>query len=293
MSATSRGLRSFVSREVSVCSRCLFSTSSSVLSGHNRWSKIKHDKGAVDAKKNVQRSIFSREIALASKLYGGDPNMNPRLAAILVNAKKAGFPKASMESAIARGQGKSATGAALENFTLEVIVPPTVAMIIETETDNKARTMMDLRHLVKVHGGTVTPTTYLFQKRGRVAFSADDGKTSVDDVLDDAIEAGAEDVEADDDGGIVVWTEPNRTTAAANALHKSHGLKVESADIIWDANEDTKVPLDGEHMDAVKGLSALLDALQDNPNVQGVYANAAQGSLTDEVWEELVGKLDA
>lgn len=198
-----------------------------------------------------------------------------------------------MESAIARGQGKSATGTALEHFTLEVIMPPTVAMIIETETDNKARTLMDLRHLVKINGGTSTSTAYLFQKRGRVAFSAGEGKTSVDDVLDAAIEAGAEDVEADEQGGIVVWTEPNQTVAAAEALRKSHGLQVESADIIWDANEDTKVPLDAENMDAVKNLNALLDALQENPNVQGVYANAAQGTLTDGVWEELAGKLDA
>lgn len=198
-----------------------------------------------------------------------------------------------MEAAIARGQGKSTTGAALENFTLEVIVPPTVAMIVETETDNKARTMMDLRYLVKGYGGTVTPTTYLFQKKGRVAFQADERKIGVDDVLDDAIEAGAEDVETDEDGSIIVWTEPNKTTAAAEALHRSHGLKVESADIIWDANEDTKVPLDREQTDALKSLGALLEALQDNPNVQGVYANVAQGNLADDVWEELAGNLDA
>ncbi len=205
----------------------------------------------------------------------------------------AGFPKASMESAIARGQGKSASGAALENLTLEAIVPPAVALIIESETDNKARTMMDLRHLVKVHGGNSTPTTYLFQKKGRVVFEADDRKIGVDEVLDDAIEAGAEDVETDEDGSIVVWTEPNKTTATAEALLKSHGLKVESADIIWDANEDTKVPLQAEASDAVKSLSALLEALQDNPNVQGVYANVAQGTLADDVWDELQGKLDA
>ncbi|PBP22812.1 hypothetical protein BUE80_DR006347 [Diplocarpon rosae] len=292
MATTSRGIHTLVPRRSLICLRCLFSTSSSAQSGHNRWSKIKHDKGAVDAKKNVLRSALSREIILASKLYGGDPNMNPRLAAILVNAKKAGFPKASIESAIARGQGKSSTGAALESFTLEVIVPPTVAMIIETETDNKARTMMDLRHLVKVHGGTVTPTTYLFQKKGRVEFEAEEGK-GVDEVLDDAIEAGAEDVEADDDGNIVVWTEPNKTTATAEALQKCHGLKVTSSDIIWDPNEDTKAPLDAQQPDTIKSLVAFLDALQNESNVQGVYANCAQGNLTDEEWEEVSGKLDA
>jgi len=196
-----------------------------------------------------------------------------------------------MEAAIARGQGKSATGAALENVSLEVIMPPTVAMIIECETDNRARTLADLRHLVKVHGGSVTPTSYLFQKKGRLAFEKDERNLGVDEVLDGAIEAGAEDVEMDEDGSIVVWTEPNNTTAAAEALQSSHGLKVESMDIIWDANEDTKVPLDPS--DAVGKLSQLLETLQDNSSVQGIYANIAQGSLSDAEWENLQGNLDA
>jgi transcriptional/translational regulatory protein YebC/TACO1 len=190
----------------------------------------------------------------------------------------AGLPKATMEAAIARGQGKSATGAILENVTLEVIMPSTVAMIIESETDNKARTMMDLRHLIKQHGGSVTPTNYLFQKKGRIAFEKDERNLGVDEVLDEAIEAGAEDVEADEDGTIIVWTEPNKTMSAADALQKSLNLKVESSDIIWDP---------------AKELSAFVQALQDNPNVQGVYANAAQGSLADDVWEDLQEKLDA
>jgi transcriptional/translational regulatory protein YebC/TACO1 len=203
----------------------------------------------------------------------------------------AGFPKASMEAAIARGQGKSTTGATLENVTLEVIMPPTVAMIIESETDNKARTMMDLRLLVKVHGGTVTPTNYLFQKKGRIEFEKDERNLGVDEVLDEAIEAGAEDVEANEDGSIVVWTEPNKTMAAAEALQKSLNLKVESSDVIWDPNEDTKVSLESE--DAVKALLAFVEALQDNPQVQGVYANVAQGSITDDVWEDLEGRLES
>jgi transcriptional/translational regulatory protein YebC/TACO1 len=196
-----------------------------------------------------------------------------------------------MESAIARGQGKSATGAALEYVTLEVIMPPTVAMIIETETDNRARTLSDLRYLVKSHGGSVTPTSYLFQKKGRVAFEKDERNLGVDDVLDEAIEAGAEDVEADEDGSIVLWTEPNMMTSAAEAMQKSFGLKVESSDIIWDANEDTKVAL--EDKEAAEKLTSFIVAVQENPNVQGVYANVAQGSLTDEVWEDLASRLDA
>ncbi len=195
-----------------------------------------------------------------------------------------------MEAAVARAQGRSATGAALQMLTLEVIMPPTLGMIIESETDNKARTMTDLRFAVKQKGGSVTPTSYLFQKKGRVAFESDE-KVGVDEVLDAAIEAGAEDVEEDEDGSIVVWTEPNMTTAAAQALSKSHGLKVERSDILWDPNEDTKAPL--EPGDALTRMTELIDILQENPNVTGVYANAAQGTLPDDVWEELQEKLDS
>jgi len=197
-----------------------------------------------------------------------------------------------MEAAIARGQGKSASGAALENVTLEVITSSTVAMIIEMETDNRNRTLADVRSLVKAHGGNVTPTNYLFSKMGRVVFEKEDKDIGVDEVLDEAIEAGAEDVETDEDGSIVVWTEPSKTMAAAEALQKSHGLKVESSDIIWDANEDTRVTLDSE--DAVTAMSEFIEALRDHPNVQGVYANVAKGaSLPDDVFEVLLEKLDA
>jgi transcriptional/translational regulatory protein YebC/TACO1 len=196
-----------------------------------------------------------------------------------------------MQAAIARGQGRTVSGAALENVMLEVIMPPTVAMIIEVETDNKNRTMQDLRVLIKSYGGSVTPTNYLFQRKGRVLFEKDERNLGVDEVLDEAIEAGAEDIETDEDGSIVVWTEPNKTLAAADALQKSLNLKVESSDIIWDPNEDTQVALESE--DVVKELSGFVDALRDNPQVQGVYANAAQGSLADEVWENWQDRLDA
>jgi transcriptional/translational regulatory protein YebC/TACO1 len=196
-----------------------------------------------------------------------------------------------VEAAIARGQGKSATGAALENLTLEVIMPPTVAMVIDAETDNKNRTLMELRTLVKNYRGSVTPTAYLFQRKGRLQFEKDERNLGVDEVLDEAIEAGAEDVELDEDGKIVVWTQPNNVTAAANALQTSLGLNVESSDIIWDANEDTRVPLESESQ--AKALAEFVTAIQDNSNVQGVYSNAIQGSLPDESWDDFASRLDA
>lgn len=195
-----------------------------------------------------------------------------------------------MEGAIARGQGRSVSGAALEYITLEAIMPSSVAMIVEAETENARRTLEDLRHTFRKHGGRVSPTAYLFQKRGRLSFEKDERNLGVDEVLDDAIEAGAEDVEADDDGNILVWTEPNKTTSAATALQKSRELKLESSDIIWHANEDTKIPLGPEE---AQKLSNFLDLVRGQQGVQALYANVARGSLNDDAWDDVQGKLDA
>jgi transcriptional/translational regulatory protein YebC/TACO1 len=196
-----------------------------------------------------------------------------------------------MAAAVARGQGQSATGEALESLTLEVIIPPSIAMVVDIETDNKKRALSDLRSTVNRNGGTVTPTAYLFTRKGRVQFAKDENGLGVDEVLDDAIEAGAEDVEVDEDGSIVLWTQSNNTAAAAAALSKSHGLKAESSDIIWDANEDTMVPLESEEQ--FMSLKRLVDALQENQSVQGVYVNVLQGNISDEAWSELGEKLGA
>ncbi|KAL3425846.1 DUF28 domain-containing protein [Phlyctema vagabunda] len=287
MAASSRGLfRPLLQKPDFVCSRCMrFSTTTIAQSGHNRWSKIKHDKGSADAKKNAQRSVLAHEITLCSRLYGSDPNVNSKLAAILATAKKAGFPKAGMEAAVARGQGRSLTGATLELCTLEAIMPPSIAMVIDIETDKKLRSLPDIRHIVKAKGGSVTPTNYLFQRKGRVSFEQDERKLSVDDVLEQAIEAGAEDVEADEDGNIVVWTDANMTHSAANELQESLGLKVLSSDIIWDANKDTVFQLEND-ADA-ESLAHMIDALREHPDVQGVFANVAQGSVSDDAWSRL------
>lgn len=216
----------------------------------------------------------------------------PQSVASFYSHHAGGFPKANMEAAIARGQGRSASGAALEPIMVEVIIPPTqVALIIDGQTDNVNRTMMELRVIVRDHDVVVTPTSYLFQKRGRILFEKDERNLGVDEVLDEAIEAGADDVEVDEEGNLVVWTEPAGATKAAHALLKSKGLKVQSSDIIWDPNEETKVPMDDEEF--VRRIIELVDALRDNANVQGVYANVAQGSLEDGLWEELESRFDS
>jgi transcriptional/translational regulatory protein YebC/TACO1 len=194
-----------------------------------------------------------------------------------------------LEAAIARGQGRSTTGAALESLTLEAIMPPSTAIVIDIETDSRKRALADLRSIITKRGGTVTPTSYLFNRRGLVVFEKDERDLGVDEVLEEAIEAGAEDVEVGEDGNILVWTEPSGITKAAEQLKEKHGLKVLNSEIIWDPNEDTLVPL--ESADGTK-LLELATVLQDSADVQGVYANITQGNLDDDTWSELQDKLD-
>lgn len=183
------------------------------------------------------------------------------------------------------------SGAALEPATLEVILPPSIALIIDIETDNRRRSLADLRSIIKNHGGTVSPTSYLFTKRGRVLFGRDERGLGVDEVLDEAIDAGAADIEVDNEGNIVVWTEPSGLTAAAEKLGKSLDLKVKSLDLIWHPNEETLAPV--ESKEALTALVELIGALQEDSSVQGVYANVTQGTTQDEAWMALQDKLSA
>ncbi len=166
--------------------------------------------------------------------------MNSRLAAVITSAKKIGFPKASIDNAIARGQGVSANGAALESVTIEAIMPPSVALIIECQTDSKPRTLNDMRLAIKEAGGTMTPTTHLFDRKGKIIFENPDGMGE-DDIFDRAIEAGAVDIELENDGSVVIFTESTETTAVAKALSESSSLRVTHSDIIWDPKEDMMV----------------------------------------------------
>lgn len=276
------------------CSQCRsFQSSTTLLSGHNRWSKIKHDKGKADAVKAKQRTIIAKEIINASRrrsnillcvfedsraplisstVYGSDPVFNTRLVSAINSAKTAGFTKASIESAISRGQGRSSTGQALEALTVEAILPPFVACVIECQTDQKLRSLQDLRHLITNNGGTVTPTSYLFERKGKVTFEKVDG-LGAEDILEQAIEAGATDVDVDEDGRVVVDSEPSDTMTVSQKLSEMAGLKVHTSEIIWDPNKDTLVEIESE--EKAQRLQDLVEKIQEEPSVQDVYLNAS------------------
>lgn len=174
---------------------------------------------------------------------------------MVASAKKAGFPKASIEAAIARGQGRSLNGAALENITIEAMMPPSVATVIECQTDSKLKTLQDIRQLVAKFGGTLTPTTYMFERKGKVVFEKADG-VGPDEVLEEAIAAGATDVDEDGEGKVVVFTDPSSTTSAADRLFSALGMKVESSEVVWDPIDDTKVTVDSKS--AAENLASFL-----------------------------------
>jgi YebC/PmpR family DNA-binding regulatory protein len=268
-----------------------FHDTASCPSGHSRWSKIKHDKAKVDASKNKARSIFAQEIATASKLFGADPKSNPKLADLIVKANRSGFAKASIEAAIARGQGRSVSGAALEAVTLEAMLPNNVAVVIDCDTDSRLRTLADLRVIVKQHGGNATPTGYLFSKKGKITFATND-KVSVDDIFEQALEAGALDVVEDAEGRVVVYTEPTETNSTGETLSKALGIDMATSEIISDANEDTKVAL--SDVEATHDLARFAEAVQEKESgVQGIYMNVTQGTLDDGAWVELQSRISA
>ncbi|KAI1372971.1 YebC-like protein [Hypoxylon crocopeplum] len=280
--------RTFASR--SICAQCRrsFASSSVLRSGHNRWSKIRHEKGAADAKKNVQRSIFAKNLTLYSKLYGPDPNLNSQLATVIAAAKRAGMPKASIDVAVARGQGKSSSGAGLESVTLEFMMPPSVALIVEVETENKQRALQELRNLVKRHKGVMTSTSFLFTRLGRTTLKSK-GDDDFDEVLMQALDAGADDVEQDKNGDVVLWTQPNTTHQVAQNLSKVLSTEILSSEIIWSPTAD-KVKLDDA--EATTAIGNFLTALQEYPDVQGVYSNAERGAIPEEIWRAVDDNLD-
>ena len=203
-------------------------------------------------------------------VYGPDLSANPRLAALVAIAKKQSVPKATIEYAIARGQGISPKGTGLESVTVEAIIPPSVATIIECQTDSKARTLADIRNVIKDFGGTVTPTTHLFERRGKLVFEKANGLNE-SEIFDKAIEAHATDVLVEEDGNVVVYTEPNQTKAAAQMLEEVLGLKVQTSDLVWEAKEETKVEVGNS-----EGVEEFLEKVQEDGSVQGVYVNYDQ-----------------
>ncbi|KAK0722554.1 transcriptional regulator TACO1-like protein [Lasiosphaeria miniovina] len=275
-----------------LCAPCRRSFSSTPLlqSGHNKWSKIRHGKAANDAKKTVVRTQFTQTISVYSKLYGANLSDNPQLATAVAAAKKAGVPKLVIENAVARGQGRSSGGNMLEPVTCEYIIPPAIAVIVDCETESKGRVLQDVNNMVKRAGGASSASRFFFTRLGRVVFEKGDTGLDVDNIMDEAIEAGAEDLENNEDGNIIIWTQPMQTTQVCRRIGEKFSLGVLSSEIIWSANEDTRSKLDSSEEST--SFIDLLVAIRQYSDVQSIYSNVAKGDMSDEEWARIVENLD-
>jgi YebC/PmpR family DNA-binding regulatory protein len=237
------------------------------MAGHSKWANIKHRKAAADAKRGKAFTRLIKEITVAAKLGGGDPDMNPRLRLAIDKAYESNMPKDNVERAIKRGSGEL-EGVDYEEMRYEGYGIGGAAVMVDCLTDNRTRTVADVRHAFAKHGGnlgTDGSVAFLFKHCGQLVLAPG---TSEDRVMDAAIEAGAEDVVVNDDGSIEVLTGPNDFHAVKRALEKA-GLKPELAEVTM--KPTTESVMAGE--DAAR-MQKLLDALESLDDVQEVYTTA-------------------
>src|SRR5215510_13249494 len=238
------------------------------MSGHSKWSSIKHKKGAADAKRGKLFSKLSRAIIVAAKEGGGDPDNNLSLANAIEKARGYSMPKDNIDRAIAKGTGEGADAAAFETVVYEGYGPEGVAVIVEALTDNRNRTASDVRHAFTKHGGSLGTTgavAWQFERRGVVLVPAEG--VDEDELFLAAADGGADDVERDGDV-FQVTSAPDALAAVRGAIDDA-GFTVESAELSM--LPKTTVAIEDETK--AKQLMRLIDALEDNDDVQDVYAN--------------------
>ncbi|MEW6019777.1 MAG: YebC/PmpR family DNA-binding transcriptional regulator [Pseudomonadota bacterium] len=236
------------------------------MSGHSKWSSIKHKKGAADAKRGKLFSKLSRAITVAAKEGGGDPTGNATLATAIQKAKDNSMPKDNIERAIAKGTG-GGDGETYETILYEGYGPAGVAVLVEAMTDNRNRTASDVRHIFTRNNGKLGESgsvAWMFERKGTIVVDA--SKADEDELMGVAIDAGAEDVNQDENTYEIV-TEPADLMQVREALEAA-GIAFESAELAMLPKNTIKL----EESDAKKMLR-LMDALEDNDDVQEVHAN--------------------
>ncbi|HOJ34541.1 MAG TPA: YebC/PmpR family DNA-binding transcriptional regulator [Candidatus Hydrogenedentes bacterium] len=236
------------------------------MSGHSKWSTIKRKKGAADAKRGQIFSKLAKEITVAAKIGGGDPESNARLRTVLMAARAQNMPKENIDRAIKRGTGEL-PGVTYEEVRYEGYGPGGVALIIDVLTDNKNRTVSEIRHLLSKNGGSLAETgavKWNFEMKGLITVPR--SGLSDDELFEKAIEAGAEDVDTEGEM-IEIRTEPQQVHAVAEELTKQ-GLQPENVQLTMVPKTTIKVSgKDGA------ALLRLIEILEDHDDVQNVYAN--------------------
>ena len=237
------------------------------MAGHSKWANIQHRKGRQDAKRGKIFTRLIKEITVAARMGGGDLATNPRLRMAVDKAKAESMPKDNIENAIKRGSG-TLEGVNYEEVRYEGYGISGAAIMVDCLTDNKQRTVADVRHALSKHGGnlgTDGSVAFMFKHCGVILFEPG---TSEDQVMEVALEAGAEDIMTDEDNSIEVITQPNDFQTVKDALEAA-GLKPVHAEVTMKASNETVFTGD----DAIK-MQKLLDALDDLDDVQEVYTSA-------------------
>ena len=246
------------------------------MAGHSKWANIQHRKGRQDAARSKLFSKLSKEITVAAKMGDPDPEKNPRLRLAVKEAKSNSVPKDVIERAIkksAAGEGDD-----YEEIRYEGYGPNGVAIIVEAMTDNRNRTASNVRSTFSKNGGNLGETGsvgFMFERKGEITYGPDAG--DADTVMMAAIEAGAEDVESSDDGH-VIWCQDTDLSDVANALEQELG-ESQSTKLVWKPSTTTELDLDG-----MRGLMKLIDALEDDDDVQRVTSNF---EASDDVMDQL------
>ncbi len=247
------------------------------MSGHSKWSTIKRKKGALDAKRGKIFTKLIKEISVAARMGGGDPESNPRLRAAIAAAKAENMPKDNIERAIKKGTGEL-EGTQYEELVYEGYGPGGIAVLVKVLTDNKNRSIAEVRHIFTKHGGNLGENgcvSWMFDKKGLLVFSKD--QVSEDDVMTVALEAGADDIK-ETEKEYEVTVDPSEFETVKEAFDKA-GIPYLVAEISM--IPQNTIPLEGK--DAEKMLK-LMDALEDSDDVQNAYANF---DISDAIMETL------
>ncbi|MBM3860511.1 MAG: YebC/PmpR family DNA-binding transcriptional regulator [Verrucomicrobia bacterium] len=235
------------------------------MSGHSKWSKIKHTKGVLDSKRGKVFSKLAKEISVACKSGGGDPGFNPRLRTILMKARAVNMPADNIDRAIKKGTGEL-EGVNYEELTYECYAPGGVALIVDVLTDNKNRTAAEVRAILTKHGGNLATAKHLFHRKGQIIIPKE--QIGEDDLLALVLDAGAEDMVSHDET-YEITTDPHQF----EAVHKTieiNKLKPVSAEVAW--LPLTPVTLTDEK--TAKAVLNLIELLEDHDDVQNVHSSA-------------------
>ena len=251
------------------------------MSGHSKWSSIKHKKGAADAKRGKLFTKLSRAIIVAAKEGGPDPSGNASLQNAIDKAKSYSMPKDNIERAIAKGAGTEADAAVFETVIYEGYGTDGVAVLVEALTDNRNRTASDVRHTFTKNGGNLGTTgsvAWLFERRGVVLVDAE--RADEDELMLAAAEGGADDLERD--GSVFQVSAPPESLAAVRDAIESAGFAIESAEV----SMIPKTTVEIAEESSAKKLVRLIEALEENDDVQDVWANF---DIPEQVLEAVAG----